>query len=247
MDNAVYATATGMINRARALDITGNNIANAQTPGYKQESLVTKTFGEYITYRISDKGKTEIGTTTHGCAADSVYTDTSRGQIVKTGRSLDLVIEGNGFFRIAYENGNTGLTRNGSFHVDQQGYLTTSAGAYVMGTNGRINLGTAESVIVGENGAVSVGGRFVDTLEIITPADPATLEKQAEGIFSDTGGNTGEAARVLQGSLELSNVDLTQEMMAMIEESRAFQTCGQVMKILDSINQKTVNEIGLVR
>jgi flagellar basal-body rod protein FlgG len=226
MDNAVYATDTGMI---------------------KREGLVTTTFGEYVTYRITNGQRTEIGTTTHGCIADSVYADLTRGSVVRTGRSLDLAIDGNGFFRIAYENGNTGLTRNGNFSVNEEGFLTTSTGAYVMGKNGRINLGSASNLSFGLDGAVSAGGQYIDTLDIVTPENPAALEKQAEGVFTDTGGNTGAPAKVLQGILEMSNVDLTQEMMAMIEESRAFQSCSQVMRILDSINEKTVNEIGSVR
>jgi flagellar basal-body rod protein FlgF len=246
MDNAVYAATTGMLNRAKALDITGNNIANVNTAGYKQQQLTTRTFGEYVTYRVSAEGKTPIGQGTHGCIADSIYSDISQGTFQQTGRSLDLAIAGDGFFVTEDQNGNRRLTRDGNFYIDGEGYLTAASGAYVVGQNGTINLGASAALTVGADGTLSADGQYLDRLSIVVPDNAGGLAKQADGTYTYAGGTGAFTGNILQGSLELSNVDMTEQMATMIEESRSFQSLSQIVRILDTVNQKAVNEIGEV-
>ena len=187
MDNGIYAAATGMLNRARSLDLTGNNIANANTAGYKQQSMTTAAFGESVTYLVSAGETKRVGATNRGCVADSLYTDLSPGALKQTGRSLDFAIEGDGFFCVEGSDGNAYLTRNGNFYVNEEGYLTTASGGYVLGENGRIFVGSG-GLSVTPDGSLSVDGTAAGRLQLVAAADGAEFEKRADGNFVYTDG-----------------------------------------------------------
>ncbi len=242
MNNAVYAATTGLLNRARALDVTGNNLANAGVAGFKRDELITSTFSEHVMLRI-DQGSEEIGTGNYGAIGDAIHTDISQGTVETTGRTLDFAIVGNGFFVVEDAQGVDALTRNGSFQMDADGFLTTSSGAFVLGQNGRLRLDTG-TVAVSETGEISVNGQNAGELLIVALQDGAVLEKQANGLFARPAGIGEFQGRIMQGHLERANVDMVEEMADMMAASRAFQSCGQVLRILDTVNQKTVNEIG---
>jgi flagellar basal-body rod protein FlgG len=243
MNNAVYAATTGLLNRARALDATANNLANAGVAGFKREELITTTFNDQVMLRMEDGVQTEIGTGNHGAIGDEIYVDITQGSLETTGRTLDAAIAGDGFFAVQDPNGANGMTRNGSFQIDANGYLTTSSGAFVIGQNGRIQL-DAGTVAISETGEITVNGQNAGQLLIVVPQANTVLEKQANGLFVRPAGNGQFQGRILQGTLERANVDMIEEMTDMMASSRAFQSCGQVIRILDQVNQKTVNEIG---
>ncbi len=242
MNNAVYAATTGLLSRARALDVSANNLANAGTAGFKRDELLTATFNEQVMLRVEGSMQ-EIGAGTHGSIGDAVYTDLAQGGLETTGRTLDFALLGDGFFAVQDGQGADGLTRNGSFLVNADGFLTTSTGAFVLGENGRLQLGAGE-IAVSEAGEITVDGRNAGTLLIVVPQEPGDIAKQADGTFDRPGGNGEFQGRILQGHLERANVDMVEEMSAMMEASRAFQSCGQVLRILDTVNQKTVNDVG---
>ena len=242
MNNAVYAATTGLLNRARALDVTGNNLANAGAAGFKRDELITSTFNEQVMLRI-DGSVQEIGEGNNGAIGDAIYTDLAQGALEKTGRTLDFAIAGDGFFAVQDTRGGGWITRCGSFQVDADGYLTTSSGAFVLGQNGRLRLNTGE-IAISETGAITVNGQNAGTLLIVVPQNPAALVKQANGMFTRPAANGTFQGSILQGHLERANVDMVEEMASMMAASRAFQSCGQVLRILDTVNQKTVNEIG---
>ncbi|MPM83644.1 hypothetical protein SDC9_130713 [bioreactor metagenome] len=208
--------------------------------------MTTSAFNEFVTYRISNGKKTEIGSLTHGCIADSAYSLITQGTLDQTGRALDFAITGDGFFKVSDASGNEGLTRDGNFYVNADGYLTASSGAFVMGKQGRINIGSADGISVSEQGEIMSDGKYMDILDIISPEDITALQKRQDGTYSYAGNDAGFGGKVIQGSLELSNVNIISEMTSMIEASRAFQSCSQAVKIIDQMNQKTVNEIGRV-
>ncbi len=243
MNNAVYIATTGLLNRARALDVTANNLANAGVAGFKREELITSTFNEQVMLRVEDSGAEEIGTGNHGAIGDAVYLDLAQGAVEATGRTLDVAILGDGFFAVEDQQGVDGLTRNGSFQIDADGYLVTSGGAYVLSQNGRLQLDAGEIAIT-ETGEITVNGQNAGELLIVVPQDAGALVKQENGLFERPAGNGEFQGRILQGHLERANVDMVEEMAAMMASSRAFQSCGQVLRILDAVNQKTVNEIG---
>lgn len=242
MNNAVYAATTGLLNRARALDVSANNLANAGTAGFKRDELITSTFHEQVTLRI-DGSVQEIGEGNNGAIGDAVYTDLSQGSLEKTGRTLDVAILGDGFFAVEDAQGGGWITRNGSFQVDADGYLTTSTGAFVLGPNGRLRVNSGE-LAISETGEITVNGQNAGSLLIVVPQNPDALEKQANGMFTRPAANGVFEGRIMQGHLERANLDMVEEMANMMAASRAFQSCSQVLRILDTVNQKTVNEIG---
>ena len=242
MNNAVHIATTGLLNRSRALDVTANNLANAGVAGFKREELITSTFSEHVMLRVEGGGAEEIGAGNYGAIGDAVYADLTQGAVEVTGRRLDVAILGDGFFAVEDGQGADGLTRNGSFQIDADGYLVTSGGAYVLSQNGRLQLDEGEIAIT-ETGEITVNGQNAGELLIVVPQDNV-LVKRDNGLFERPAGNGEFQGRILQGHLERANVDMVEEMAAMMASSRAFQSCGQVLRILDAVNQKTVNEIG---
>lgn len=247
MNNTIYSATTGMIARQKSMNITSNDLANTETAGYKSSDLVMGAFGDYITYRIDNNGMEKIGTKTYGALSESVYNDFEQGAIYSTNRTLDFALNGSGFFTLTNADGDAMLTRNGSFRIDNEGFLVNETGSFVMGQNGKINVGTETDFSVSEQGVILSDGNVMDTLLITVPEDTTNIEKLASGELSNPNGAVLEfTGKVIQGSLEHSNVNFTDEMTSMIEDSRAFQTCSQIVKMADQIMKKTVTEIGRV-
>lgn len=244
MNNAISSAATGMAARQKSMDITGNNLANAETPGYKASELVRSPFGSFISYNTSEEA---VGTQTFGTAPESIYTNRAQGAIYQTGRTLDFALNGNGYFTLQNEVGETLYTRGGSFTTDADGFLVNENGSYVMGLEGRINLGDTRSIVVSVRGEITSGGKITDRLLISSADDTAVIQRLAGGELMITGANTDRfRGQVIQKSLERSNVDFVQEMTRMIEDSRAFQSCSQILKMANQMTEKTVTEIGRV-
>lgn len=247
MITGLYAATSGMLANSRALDTIGNNVSNAGSAGYKTDDVIFTSFGDALTYRIGGSVTAGVGTTSNGALVDTVYTDYRQGNLEETGRSLDLALWGNGFFTVRQPNGAEALTRNGQFAVDANGYLIDAMGNQVLGQNGALQVGIAEIAVDG-TGRVYAAGQYIDTLRITSPQDPAALTKQEGGLLTGFAGQPQAAwdGKVQQGYLETSSVDLGEEVTGMIERSRAFQSCSQMVKMLDTVLEKTVNEIGRI-
>ncbi len=227
------------------MNITGNNLANIETAGFKSSDLVMSTFGEYITNRTDSDGTTKIGSRSYGTEAQVVYSNFMQGSIYSTGRSLDLALNGDGFFTLMNADGVARLTRNGSFFIDDEGFLINDAGSYVMGQNGRISIRDVSDISVNEQGVVFSGRDVSDVLLITVPEETSGIERFENGELSMPEVNMLVfSGKIIQGSLEHSNVSYVEEMTSMIEDSRAFQACSQIVRMADQIMKKTVNEIG---
>jgi flagellar basal-body rod protein FlgF len=225
MDNTINIMATGLKYRTQSISMTANNIANVESVGYKHSELTAAEFSNYLMNRIDENGLTEIGAANRGVTANAVITDESQGNVYSTGSYLDFALDGEGSFTLTGAGGGQILSRDGRFRKDENGYLTDSDGNFVMGENGRIYVGN-RYMWVSPNGGVWIGGYYADRLRIT-----------ADGDFT---------GKVMQGYLERSNVNITNEMAAMIEDSRAFQSYSQIVRSADKILEKTVTEIGRV-
>jgi len=244
MDNTIYAAASGMLARQRSMNAISNNLANMETNGYKRSKVMLEKFGEYLTMKTDDNRI--IGSKTHGVFAGSTYTDFEQGHIIHTGRKLDFAIDGSGFFTVITEEGETFLTRDGHFNIDDNGFLMDKNGCFLVGQNGIINLREGD-FSVSEQGAIITDGVVTDMLRITVPENSDGLEVMANGLIELPNIPLIEfTGRIVRGSIEKANVCITDEMAAMISESRAFQSCSQMLKIADQIMQKTVNEIARV-
>ena len=248
MMKGFYTATTGLINRGNIINTISNNIANSNTVGYKKDDVILKSFGEHITNKLSDSENTAIGSTNSGIVEDQVYTDFEQGQLQSTGNSLDLALEGEGLFTVQLANGDTAYTRNGQFKVDQDGYLTDLQGDKVLSTDGPLNVGTSNFSVT-KSGEVFVNNESIGTLDISTPDSTTSLLKQGDLLFKDTNTTAKMAvstATVRQGYIENSNVDMIKAMSDLMENSRAFQSCGQLVKMMDNVMDKSVNEIARI-
>jgi len=247
MISGIYTAGSALINRGKSIDVISNNMANSNTTGFKRDGLATTSFGDHIVYRMSGNESAEIGGMNYGSAPGVVFTSYEQGALEQTGRTVDLGIEGNGFFTLQLEDGSTALTRSGQFQVNAEGNLVDGKGSLVMGQNGPITVGTA-NFEVRTNGEIFADGQTIDTLLVTIPTDNKALVKISDGMYRmEDGAETAEfTGKIRQGYLERSNVNVTEEMANIIAESRAYQTCSQMIKMMDQVLQKTVNELGRV-
>lgn len=152
MLKGLYTAYTGMVQEQRRLDVLTNNLANADTTGYKKEAMVTQAFDDMMSLRIKDTSSifdaNRTGYISLGAKVGETYTNWDMGNFKETGNNFDLAIGGNGFFAIAFtnKNGETSVkyTRDGSFTVNREGYLVTTDGDYVLNQNGAMNADPSE-------------------------------------------------------------------------------------------------------
>ncbi|MBE3101297.1 MAG: flagellar hook-basal body protein [Firmicutes bacterium] len=249
MLRALYTAGTGMLTQMKQMDVTGNNISNANTGGYKKDRSISVSFGDMLVQRINEPGKqgqsAVVGPLNLGISMDEVITDHEQGPMEYTGKSTDLSIYGNGFFAVETQNGER-YTRGGSFFVNSEGNLVIGDGYRLMGENGPIETGT-DDFIVDSSGNVFVNDVYMDTLKMVDFQDPNLFVKDGNLLFQNTGaqGNlvafTGEAT---QGSLEGSNVDITNELIQMMASARNYDSNQRMIRMLDDTLAKTVNEVG---
>lgn len=245
MSRGIYAATSKLINCSSAMNITGNNIANADTCGFKKDKLVSQTFGEYLVYKMGKDGSSQIGGISHGIIENQVATSYQQGVLTATGRSLDLAIEGEGFFNLQTPEGQVRLTRCGQFCLNENGMLADASGNLLLGKNGPLSIGQADFT-VSEDGEIMVEGKSAGVLLITCPTDLTALVKEEGTTFSynayiDQAGNF--QGKVKQGFLESSNVNMIDEMSNMMQYSRSFQTASQIVKMMDKVEERTVNDL----
>jgi len=237
MVRGFYTACSGILTKSRTLDTISENMANATTSGYKQEATSAVSFRESLIYNSSNgsgAGSNPVGSITGGAAIGKTSTDYTQSALKQTGNPFDFAISGAGFFTVQEPGGQTGYTRNGEFSLDSQGYIVNGDGARLMGENGAINTG-GMLFSVSPDGSVYVGENIIDRIAVYDPADTSTLVRQDSGIFYETGtpGQNAFGGSISQGFLEKSNVDMLNEMMAMIKNQRGIQSCSQVAKMID--------------
>lgn len=198
MTDPISSIASYLSADVRALGTLSRNIANINTPGYRS-------VGDASAFGGALRG-------------DGV--DRKDGALIRTGRPMDLALQGQGFFQVV-DGGRVLLTRNGQFSVGADGRVTDALGRALLGEGGPLTLGEG-SVLVGEDGSVRLGGDAVDRIALAdVPADmPLTV--LGDGIYAapEGGAVTAAAAKVVQGSLEGSNVDPAHEMVRLMELTR---------------------------
>jgi flagellar basal-body rod protein FlgF len=241
----LYTAASGMNLQLHRQDAIANNLANIDTTGYKKDEAIGLSFRERLLYAIDRQGIVPIGYTSPGVEVDEVYTDLRPGSYMVTGNPLDLALSGTGFFLIDGA-GSPYLTRSGSFTRDAEGFLVTAEGEYVLGERGPIPL-HGEKVDISEDGVVYVDDLPVERILTVRPENPAALEKVGHNRFRLQGGwqPTGEETLVLQGQLERANVNPIQEMVKMIEVTRAYETNHRAILVMDDL-MRAANELGRV-
>ena len=249
MVKGLYTAYTGMINEQKRLDVLSNNLANADTNGYKKEGTTSQTFADELAIKIKDTSSyglaQKLGTISMGVHIGETYTDYSTGSFKVTDNSTD-------------KQGNSSVkyTRDGAFTVNTQGYLVTKDGDYVLNANdarngnvnGRIRVDPTQKITVDELGNIYQNDQQVGTIGIVDFADYDYLAKYGENMYDLVNGGTVTAAdgRIVQGTLESSNVNVVSEMVNMITISRAYQAGQKVINTIDETLDKAVNQVGNV-
>jgi len=231
-------------------DVSANNLSNVNTTGFKKDTTVSMSFPEMLLMRMNDRRENElterpvIGSLGTGAVVDEVITIHEQGQLRESANPFDLAISGEGFFTVQNQNG-TYLTRNGSFTVDGQGYLVTSGGDMVMGQGGPIQVGNANDFRVDETGRVYVQDNQVGTLSLAS-ADPATLTKVGDSLYTGGQAAAGITGTVKQRFLEGSNVNVINEMVNMITIMRSYEANQKVITSHDQTLSQAM-DVGRLR
>lgn len=254
MNRGLYTAAVGMITQMNRMDIVTNNIANANTTAFKKDIDITQSFSDELMYRLNDSNSSlntnkSIGSVSLGNFVSEVYTDFSAGSLEQTENPYDLAISGSGFFTISYtlENGETSekYTRDGSFTLNNEGFLVTTEGYKVLGENGEINIPNG-IVTISENGYIYCDGEYVDRLKLTDVENTESLRKIGDNIYSSTDETvlTQFNGSIMQNYLEGSNVNIVEEMVEIISLSRVYEANAKMIETEDSILQKAVSQIG---
>jgi flagellar basal-body rod protein FlgF len=229
-------------------DVIANNLANASVVGFKRDEL---SFRNMLLGTAPESSGSSQGT---GAPAQDlslvhIQTDLSNGPIRHTGNSLDLAINGKGFFKVQTPDG-VRYTRKGNFSRDDQGFLMTQDGNPVLGTAGPIPISEG-TVLIDETGRVLVDGSEVGQLALTDFADPEQLQKEGGTLFQASE-NAEELpflkeSVIRQGYVEDSNVDVSREMVAMIHSLRAFESYQKAIQVMDGLDNRAINEVGKLK
>lgn len=264
MFHGFYNLASGMLYQSRNLNVISNNMVNVSTPGYKSDRMVSTTFKEQMLYRNGNRDKSspaEMGTVSMIRAARDTEVSYEQGGLEETGGNLDFGLSSPGFFVIETPQGNL-YTRNGSFGLDEEGYLSLGSSGRVLGTSGPIQL-TTDRITVDESGNIyeapleglkTEDGNEEDKepallgkLQVVDFADYDQLVKADNGGFTtQQEGVVVEQPTVNWHSIERANIDPIEEMTAMMSGQRASQSAAQMLKMYDQLMGKIVGEIGRV-
>jgi flagellar basal-body rod protein FlgF len=241
MENASLVALSRQVVLRRQLDIIANNVANMNTVGFRRETLELEAFempeARANTFRRPDRVETFVsdwGTTT----------DFSPGGLVQSGNPLDVAIEGEGFLAVETPDGER-YTRAGNLTIDVDGTLTTQDGYPVMGDGGPIVFGAEETDIsIGRDGSISTNTGPKDVLRLVDFADPATLRHVGENLFAGENPLPATGARVMQGTIEESNVNGVAEMTRLIEVTRAYEQVARLVKDHDDLRSRAIQRLG---
>ena len=251
MFKGFYQLTSGMLSQGRRLDVIANNMTNISTAGYKADRYTDSTsFREVMLNRVGNKDKahtTELGRISYILAPDRLYTDFTQGSLEETELPLDFAIEGDGFFAIEW-NGQVGYTRQGSFTLDEEGYLCLGGQGRVLDNQGQpIQLPTDKIKADPDGALYSVNGSsYLGTLGIYAFQDNGALERNERGLFVGDGAAVSENYKIHHKMVERSNTNMVQEMVFMMSSQRALQSAAEMSKIYDQVITKTTTEIGRI-
>jgi len=259
--SAMHVAKTGLNAQQSRIQVISNNLANVNTTGFKRdranfESLlyqVHRPGGAQTSEATQLASASAIGTGVRMVSTEKLYT---QGSMMNTDNALDVAVDGMGFFQVLLPDGRIGYTRNGSFSLNAEGTLTTSSGYVVQP---EINIpADALNVTISADGIVSVtqpgavDPQEVGQLTLATFANPRGLEPVGETFVVETvasgapvvGAPLQDATgKLVQGSLEASNVNVVQELVDMIEAQRAYEVNSKSISASDEMMRFLSNNL----
>tara|TARA_R110002110_G_scaffold405241_1_gene624189 strand:+ start:20786 stop:21571 length:786 start_codon:yes stop_codon:yes gene_type:complete len=261
MNQALWISKTGLDAQQTKMSTISNNLANAGTTGYKRSRAI---FEDLLYQNVRQVGSQTsqdtrlpsglmVGTGVRTVATEKLFT---QGNLAQTDNPLDIAIRGRGFVEVLLPDGSQAYTRDGSFHVDDQGQMVTSSGYVIQPT---ITIPeNAQSVSIGSDGVVSVrlpGSNTITQIGSLQLADfvnPAGLQAMGENLYVESSssgspqtGNPGlnGLGTVVQGYVESSNVNVVEELVSMIETQRAYEMNSKAISTADQMLQYVTNNM----
>jgi len=249
MFKGFYNLTSAMLSQGRRLDVISNNMANISTAGFKADRYTDSTFQDVMISRVGNKDKTvsdEMGEETYILAPNELFTDYTQGSFEETGLPLDFAIEGDGFFCVAREGGETGYTRAGSFTLDEERYLCLAGQGRVLDTQNQPIQLTTDQIYADQSGRLYTeeGRNFLAALGVFSFPDNNALERNDRGLFMGDGAQASENYKIHHKWVERSNVIMVQEMVSMMSSQRALQSAAELSKIYDQVMTKASTDLG---
>lgn len=242
MENAAYVTLSRQMTLRRELDIVANNIANADTTGFKVEQLL-------VSAEVGQRARNDAIRPSASFVLDNgVGRDFGQGALKQTGRDLDFGIEGEGAFFTVNDGQGEAYTRDGAFTVDPEGRLVTQAGLAVQGDGGEIVLDPAlGAVTIGEDGTISQGELLVGRLTLARFEALGALSKDGDGLYrnrSNAQPIEATGAKIRQGALEGSNVNPLTQITSLITINRAYEQASKMVESVNDLSRRSVERLG---
>lgn len=248
MLRSIQRIAFSMQTQTDKMDVTANNISNVNTRAYKKEALTTQSFGEYMLNAIENNAMSgaalPIGSISMGVSYADHRNVFTQGVLQETGFKTDFAINGNGFF-VLETPGGIQYTRAGNFTFDNEGYLVSQNGnyqGYVLSEAGRIQ--SVDKRIEVDSEGYILGG---DRLRIENFNDLSLLDKEGGGNYINTDPQNiiqHNNYTIMQGFLEGSNVNIVDETRDMMATKRNYESCQQIIRMIDETLGKAANDIG---
>ncbi|KAB2925968.1 MAG: flagellar basal-body rod protein FlgF [Bacteroidetes bacterium] len=243
MIKGIFASGSGMQPRLMRLDVIANNIANADTTGYKKDSIFVQILKNAGIAQSTGQGELA------GLDVKE-FTDFTEGSMRPTGNAFDLAVQGEGFFVVDTPEG-VRYTRNGNFRIAETGELVNAGGNTVLGSGGPIIIPNAEKLQTGDltitkGGEIFLGPTQLGKIRLVTFRDTQSLLKVEGTLFTSEQtpveiGASDEKTTIRQGYLEESNVEALQEMVQLVELTRGFETDQRTMRYQDSTLEKAMD------
>ncbi len=243
MDRMVYTALSGLKGQMSAQASIANNIANASTTGYRADRVAFQ--------QMMLKGGP--GHESRAPSAEEVLdADRRAGTIQSTGRDLDIAIPGTAWLAVQATDGSEAYTRRGDLKVNDAGVLETGDGFPVMGSGGPITVPPAQKILIAEDGSLSImpmgaapgsAPQVIDRIRLANPEGSQTV-KGLDNLLRVKGGGVlpdDLDAKVITGSLEGSNVNLTQALVDMIENQRSYEVQANLLKEAKSMDEASAS------
>ena len=253
MIRSLWIARTGLDAQQTQLDVIANNLANISTNGYKRSRAVFEDLlyqnlrqpGAQSSQQTQIPSGLQLGTGARPVSTAHIFT---QGNLQKTDNSLDLAVQGNGFFQVLLPDGTTGYTRDGSFQRDNQGQIVTADG-YPLQPSITIPA-NATTITVGTDGTVSItqagtnGTTQIGTIQLATFVNNGGLQSIGQNLFLETAASgtptpntpgTNGAGVVNQNYVETSNVNVAEELVTMIQTQRAYELNSKVVSTSDAM------------
>lgn len=247
MIKGIYTSEASMRPKMARMEVIANNLANINSTGFKRDRVFLEMLN--ASGGVPSDGRNDLtGINTRHAV------DFTQGSLQPTGNTFDLAIQGRGFFAVSTPNG-LRLTRNGHFQLTADGSLVTAEGFAVQGENGNVVIPNIDkrsllNISVNEAGEILAGREPLAHLRIVDVANPDQLQKDHESLFIPAEGQPAldvarDQVQIRQGYLEESNVDAIEEMIAMIELNRSFETDQKIIQSQDATLDRSL-DIGKV-